>query len=50
MPSGQDREIAIEAPRGEGRLFGLILACLIPPPERASASEGPPGARSFELT
>src|SRR3954462_14253372 len=53
MPSDLGREygvIAVEAPRMGGMLLGLILACLIPPPERTSASEGPPRARTFELT
>jgi transglutaminase-like putative cysteine protease len=53
MPSDLGREcgaIAVEAPRIRGTLLGLILACLIPPPERTSASEGPPRARTFELT
>ena len=53
MPSDLGREcgvIAEEAPRTGGMLLGLILACLIPSPERTSASEGPPRARTFELT
>ena len=53
MPSDLGRECGVIADRSssqDGMLLGLVLACLIPSPERTSASEGPPRARTFELT